>query len=366
MVVPVQDPLRQYRRLQETLERATLATFASGRWLFGPQVQSFEQAFARFCGVPTALAVGNGTDALELALLAAKAKGREVITVANAGGYTTAACRVIGATPVYVDIEADSLVISIPAALAAVTAHTAAIVVTHLYGRLADVQCLRTGLDAVGRGDVAIIEDCAQAHGAIRTGQRAGSFGNLATFSFYPTKNLGAMGDGGAILCRTEHDRQVLTELRQYGWRERYNCAVPFGRNSRMDEVQAAILLCKLPHLDDWNARRRDIVGRYRAAATASFTGWGEDSPASVAHLAVTRHPERDRVRQILHDAGVGTDIHYPILDCEQIGQQGLPMVVHDLGEARRAVSEILTLPCFPEMTDDEVTLVCDCLGRLR
>src|SRR5262249_20471929 len=160
-------------------------------WLFGQQVQNFETAFAHFCGVPYALTVGNGTDALELALLAAKAKGREVITVANAGGYTTTVCRVIGATPVYVDIEADTLLISLPAALAAVTPQTAAIVVTHLYGRLADVQRLRASLEAVRREDIVIIEDCAQAHGASRNGQRAGSFGDLATFSFYPTKNLG-------------------------------------------------------------------------------------------------------------------------------------------------------------------------------
>src|SRR5262249_7039344 len=161
-----------------------------------------------------------------------------------------------------------------------------------------------------------------------------------------PTKNLGGMGDGGAITCSDERYCQLLKELRQYGWRERYHCSIPFGRNSRMDEVQAAILLCKLPHLDGWNARRRGIVGRYRAAAPASFTAWGEDSPASVAHLAVTRHPERERVRQVLHEAGVATDIHYPILDCDQIGQQGLPMVRHDLTESRRAVAEILTLPC--------------------
>lgn len=365
MHVPIQDPLRQYINHKDSLETAILATFASGRWLFGQQVQAFEMEFARYCGVPFALTVANGTDALEISLLAARAKGREVITVANAGGYTTAACRVISAIPVYVDLDPITLLMSLPAALSAVTSQTAAVVITHLYGRFADVQSLRDGLAAMGREDIVIIEDCAQAHGAECCGRRAGSFGDLATFSFYPTKNLGGMGDGGAITCNDDFYCQQVIKLRQYGWQERYKCTVPFGRNSRMDEVQAAILRIKLPFLDGWNARRREIVEKYRGATSNSFTAWFDNTPAFVAHLAVARYPERDRIRQILQDAGVGTDIHYPVLDCDQLGQKGLPMVTHDLTESRKAAAEVLTLPCFPEMTDQEIAIVCECLQHL-
>jgi dTDP-4-amino-4,6-dideoxygalactose transaminase len=341
-----------------------MAALESGRWLFGENVARFEQEFARYCDTSCLITVANGTDALEIALIAAEAKGREVITVANAGGYTTTACRVIGAIPVYVDIDPETLLISVPSALDAVTPQTVAVVVTHLYGRVADVSALRTGLAAAGREDVVIIEDCAQAHGAQINGKRAGSFGDLATFSFYPTKNLGGMGDGGAIACNKDSYCQIVKWIRQYGWQERYRSILPYGRNSRMDEVQAAILCVKLQYLDDWNRRRRDIVSQYKASSS-SFNGWFNDSAGFVAHLAVARHPRRDHVRAQLALSEIMTDIHYPILDCDQQSQDGLLMVMHDLTESRRAISEIMTLPCFPEMSDIEVEQVCESLARL-
>lgn len=361
MWVPIQDPKRQYKLLKEDLDRCVQAVFESGRWLFGEQVNTFETSFARYCGVKYAYSVANGTDALELALLAAGAKGREVITVANAGGYTTIACRIMGALPVYVDIDQDTLLMSAPAALAAVTPQTAAIVITHLYGRLADISSFRSGLVSQGRQDIKIIEDCAQAHGASRNGHYAGSLGDIGTFSFYPTKNLGAMGDGGAIVCDDDFARQIV-QLRQYGWRERYYSVVPYGRNSRMDEIQAAILQIKLPYLDEWNKRRRQIVLHYNEAALSPFNIWCDNSSGFVAHLAIARHPERERVRKFFQDSGVMTEIHYPIPDCDQLSQQDLPCVVHDLSVTRQAVKEIFTLPCFPEMTDEEVSFVCECL----
>ncbi len=365
MIVPLQDPHRQYVAMKNDLDSAVSRTLSSGRYLMGAMMQGFETAFAKYCGVPHLVSVGNGTDALELALLAAEAKGRDVITVANAGGYTTTACRIIEARPVYVDIDPSTLLLSIPAAISAVTAETAVIVVTHLYGRMADVNLLRSALKEIGREDIRIVEDCAQAHGGIKEGQRAGSFGDFSTFSFYPTKNLGAMGDAGAIACRGESAYQKLLQLRQYGWKERYKSEVPYARNSRLDELQAAILLAKLPHLDRWNAQRREVVQRYRSAAPASFTAWFQDSPSFVAHLAVTCHPEREKVRRILSEAGIASDIHYPILDCDQPSQRGLPMVVHDLSGTRKAVAEILTLPCFPELTDGESDRVAKCLSKI-
>lgn len=364
MRVPIQDPKRQYKSLKKNIDRCVLTALESGRWFFGEQVEAFEMSFAGYCGVKHALSVANGTDALEMALVAAGAKGREVITVANAGGYTTTACRIMGAIPVYVDIDQDSLLMSLPAALAAVTSQTAAIVVTHLYGRLADVQALRSGLISHGRQDVTIIEDCAQAHGSARNSHPAGSLGDLGTFSFYPTKNLGAMGDGGAIVCTDDDLARLIMQLRQYGWRDRYHSVVPYGRNSRMDEIQAAILRVKLPYLNEWNVRRRQIVRQYNEAASEPFTVWFDDSSAFIAHLAIARHPERDRIRKVLQDLGVMTDIHYPIIDCDQPSQQGLPMVVQDLTVTRQIIKEIFTLPCFPEMKDEEISFVCECIQK--
>jgi aminotransferase EvaB len=363
--VPLQDPRRQYELLKEDIDRGVLAALESGRWLFGEQVGTFEKSFAGYCGVKYAHSVANGTDALELALVAAGAKGREVVTVVNAGGFTTTVCRIVGAVPVYVDIDPDSLLMSLPAALSAVTSQTAAVVVTHLYGRYADIRAFRSGLDSIGRQEVIIIEDCAQAHGASRGGRHAGSLGDIGTFSFYPTKNLGAMGDGGVIVCNDDDLADRIALLRQYGWREKYHSVIPFGRNSRMDEIQAAILRVKLYHLDEWNARRREIVLRYSEAASGALAVWHDDSSAFVAHLAVARHPERDRIRKLMQDSGVLTEIHYPVLDCDQPSQRGLPSVEHDLSVSRRAVKEIFTLPCFPEMTDEEISFVCKCLQKV-
>lgn len=358
MQVPLQAPLRQYEMHKEILDAAVLAVLSSGRWLFGSEVESFEKEFAEFCGVPFVCTVANGSDALEIALTTAGARGREVITAANAGGYTTTACRVIGAVPAYVDIVPETLLLSISAVLGAVTSRTAAVVVTHLYGRMVDVPALRTGLESLGRTDIVIIEDCAQAHGAVLNGQRAGSFGDLATYSFYPTKNLGGMGDGGAIACKKAAHADMVSMLRQYGWSKRYCSKVPYGRNSRMDEIQAAILRCKLPLLDTWNAKRREILAAYEIASAGGFGSCGQPVSSCVAHLAVYRHPERDRVREFFSQTGVATDVHYPTLDCDQPSQQGLPMIVHDLTQSRNAVKEIFTLPCFPEMTEEEVSIV--------
>ena len=364
MRIPIQDPRRQYELLRDDIDRCVMTVLESGRWLFGEQSEAFEILFARYCGVKHSHLVANGTDALEIALVAVGAKGREVITVAGAGGYTTTACRIIGAVPVYVDVDPDNLLMSLPGALAAITPQTAAIVVTHLYGRLADIQAFRLGLASIGRQDIKIIEDCSQAHGSVRNGYQAGSLGDLGTFSFYPTKNLGAMGDGGAIVCTDDNLSSRIMQLRQYGWRERYHSFIPYGRNSRMDELQAAILRIKIPYLNEWNERRRQIVRRYSETATKSFTVWFDDSSAFVAHLAIVRHPERDRIRKFLQNLGVMTDIHYPVLDCDQPSQQNLPQVVYDLTATRRAVKEIITLPCFPEMTDEEISFVCECLQK--
>ena len=237
----------------------------SGWYVLGPQVRDFEAAFARHVGVRHALGVANGTDALTLALRALGVQpGQPVVTVANAGCYASTALAQLGAQPLYVDVEPARLTMAPPALAAALAAHpVAAVIVTHLYGQMADMPRLAALCHAA---KVPLIEDCAQAHGATLNGRQAGAWGALACFSFYPTKNLGALGDGGAVLTDDQALAERLRALRQYGWTRKYEVTVAGGANSRLDELQAAVLLAKLPHLDAANAARRAIAARYSAA----------------------------------------------------------------------------------------------------
>ncbi|WP_231029489.1 DegT/DnrJ/EryC1/StrS family aminotransferase [Sphingomonas sp. IC-56] len=350
----------------------------SGWWLLGPRTRSFCEAFAEYVGGGECIGVANGTDALELALRVVAADSRfgggsedgelpEVVLTANAGGYSTIACHLGGLLPVYVDIDADTLLLSIDAAVAATSSRTLAVVATHLYGGLVDVPALRRALDRAGRRHVAIIEDCAQAHGLRGRDGMAGSFGDLATFSFYPTKNLGAFGDGGAVLTRDADLAKAVRTLHQYGWSRKYAIDTPYGRNSRLDEIQAAVLHSLLPHLDGANAARVSILDAYADAAPAGVSVV-RSPQGSVAHLAIVRTPARDALQAHMTANGVTTDIHYPILDCDQAGLAKLPFHVApgDLPNSRAATQEILTLPCFPTMRKDEIAKVCDALASFK
>ncbi len=229
---------------------------------------------------------------------------------------------------------------------------------THLYGRLADVEAL--GSIARERG-IAVIEDCAQAHGARSGGRMAGTRGTLGCFSFYPTKNLGALGDAGAVITDDRELAARLRSLRTYGWGAKYHCTMAGGMNSRMDELQAAALRVKLPLLDGWNRRRRDIAARYGAAIghpEITMPPPARDE-ADVCHLYVVRSRRRDSLRAHLAGAGVATDIHYPVPDYRQAGM----VPVRGLARTERACAEVLTLPCYPELTDteiDEVVAACN------
>jgi dTDP-3-amino-2,3,6-trideoxy-4-keto-D-glucose/dTDP-3-amino-3,4,6-trideoxy-alpha-D-glucose/dTDP-2,6-dideoxy-D-kanosamine transaminase len=266
--------------------------------------------------------------------------------VANAGGYSTTAIRCAGAEPLYVDVEAGSMRMDPASLRSRLTARTKAIIVTHLYGGMAAMPAL---LDAAA--GIPMIEDCAQAHGARLDGKRAGAWGGLGCFSFYPTKNLGALGDGGAVVTADATLAERLGALRQYGWIRKYEHGSVPGRNSRLDEIQAAILSVKLPRLDAWNARRREISALYSHLLHASVETPALPGEDDVAHLYVIRSPHRDRIRAELDAQGIATDIHYPIPDA-------------DLPVTRACCAEILTLPCFPEMTDDEVTRVAEAVRQ--
>jgi len=358
--VPLNETLREYRALQPALEDALLRVLRSGSYVLGSEHTAFEQSLADYLGVPHVLGVGNGTDALEIALRAlGTTADSEVVTAGNAGGYGAAAARAVGAEVVVADVDPATLLLDPDSAAAACTHRTSVVIVTHLYGRAADVAALRAALPA----GVRIVEDCAQAIGAQGPAGRCGTAGDIGTFSFYPTKNLGALGDGGALSCRSAQTAEHVRRLRQYGWSERYRVGTPGGRNSRLDELQAAALRVKLPHLDAWNARRRDILSAYAAAADGTAVTVAPPAPGDVAHLAVSRHPDRAGFAARLAALGVGSAVHYPVADHLQealgarVGPTGAPAV-------EQACQEVLSLPCFAQLTDAEVDQVCDALRR--
>ena len=349
--------------LREAFERVT----ASGRFVLGDEVRRFEREFATFCGTTHCIGVASGSDALEIALRAAGVvAGDRVATVANAAMYATLAILAIGARPVHVDVDDATLTMSADALAAIAPGSLKAVIATHLYGRLADMRAL---LAAARRHGAAVIEDCAQAHGAMRDGVRAGAFGLAGCFSFYPTKNLGALGDGGAITTSDDGLAARVQALRQYGWSDKYCVTLAGGRNSRLDELQAALLRARLPFLDRENGRRRQIVNAYatriRHAAIRTPPPAGDDN---VAHLAVLRCGQRDALRDHLRRRGIGTDVHYPIADHRQ------PLLVAQAGDARepslpvteRACADVVSLPVFPALRDDEVDAVVDACNDWR
>jgi dTDP-4-amino-4,6-dideoxygalactose transaminase len=362
IAIPVNDLARHNAPLRDRLSAAIERVIAAGPYILGPGVKEFECAFAEYCGVTHCVGTANGTDAIELALRACGvAPGQSVITVANAGGYSTSAILATGARPVYVDIDPATLLIDIDRIRDAIPPGVAAIIATHLYGRMIDMPAL---LNVAGRAGVPVIEDCAQAHGARLMGKAAGSWGLCGCFSFYPTKNLGALGDGGAVVSNDGAIAAAVRELRQYGWRERFRATREGGRNSRLDELQAAILLEKLPLLDCWNQRRRDLAALYRQDLEGCEIRLTQDcGAADVAHLFVARVKQRDFVRSRLVEMGIGADVHYPVPDHRQEGWSRNGWANVSLPQTEAACAQVLTLPCFPELTDEEAAQV---VGALR
>jgi len=361
-MIALNDLARHHAPLAAELEAAMARVHARGWYILGPEVAAFEHEFAAYVGAAECVAVANGTDALELALRAlAMGPDDAVATVANAGMYSTTAIRAAGATPTYVEIDASTLQMDPAALAAALTPRTRALIVTHLYGRFAHIDLL--GQIARERG-VALIEDCAQAHGARIAGGMAGSHGRLGCFSFYPTKNLGALGDAGAIVTGDRDLASRLRALRTYGWGTKYHCTMEGGMNSRMDELQAAVLRAKLPHLDRWNLRRREIAARYTKAIRHPYVVLppSVDDGSDVAHLYVVRSRARESLREHLKSAGIATDIHYPVPDHRQPGAGIVPS--KGLARTDRACAEVLSLPCYPELTDAEVDAVAAACNR--
>jgi dTDP-3-amino-2,3,6-trideoxy-4-keto-D-glucose/dTDP-3-amino-3,4,6-trideoxy-alpha-D-glucose/dTDP-2,6-dideoxy-D-kanosamine transaminase len=361
-VIPVNDLGRRAGGIRERLIDAAAGVIDSGWYSNGPRLNAFEAAFAEYCGVTNCIGVASGTDALELALRACGAQpGKRVITVANAGGYSTTAILATGAEPMFVDIDPATMLVDIQSLSHAVAADTAAIVVTHLYGRMVNMPAV---MEVAARCGLPVVEDCAQAHGARMDGKAAGAWGTLGCFSFYPTKNLGAIGDGGAVVTQDPALARSVRELRQYGWTEKYHTTYLGGRNSRLDEIQAAFLFEQLPMLEGWNHRRRQIARQYADGLrdtdlTLPAAGGGE----YVAHLYVIAVRERETLRARLRSAGVATDVHYPVPDHWQAAWNGCPWAGVALPATEESASRVLTIPCFPELTDSEV---CAVIAALR
>ena len=309
--VPLIGLQREWVEIGDELDAAIHRVIARSSFILGPEVTEFESAFASYCGTAGAVGVASGTDAIMLALAAAGVgDGDEVITSDLTSGATATAIVRAGARPVLVDIDAATMNIDPRAVEAAIGPRTRAILPVHLYGRLADMPALR---ELARAHDLLLIEDCAQAVGAMVGGRRAGSFGDVGCFSFYPTKNLGAFGDGGIVVSSNPDFLERARLLRTYGWTDR-DYSVTLGFNSRLDELQAAILATKLRHLDAWNRRRAQVAARYDAGfKRIEGVKSPRLEPGHAWHLYVIRVAARDEVRRRLAELGVATGVHYPV-----------------------------------------------------
>jgi aminotransferase EvaB len=356
-------PVNDLRRgaLDDDVAEAVNRVVASGWYLLGEETAAFESELAEYLGAGHVVGVASGTDALELACLALNGgAGQEVVTAANAGGYASVAAYRCGMRARFADVDDRDLLLTPRTVEEALTPRTTIVIVTHLYGKMAPVSEICELCHSKG---ILVIEDCAQAAGARADGRYAGSVGDAAAFSFYPTKNLGALGDAGAVVTSDDSVAARARRLRQYGWDVKYRIEQAGGKNSRLDEIQAAVLRVRLPQLEDLNRRRREIARDYADALSATAVRMAQGGEEDyVAHLAVIRTTHRAAFAQALAARGVATDTHYPIPDHRQkvIGQ---PWVRLPVTEA--ASEEVLSLPCFPELAPEELELICAALAEV-
>ncbi len=370
-MVPFLDLQRQYRRIEEEILSATREVYEKGRFILGEEVSTFEEEFAQYCGVRYGVGVGSGTDALYLALKALGiGEGDEVITVAHSFIATALAISFAGAKPLFVDIDPETYTMDPNALERLVKGRTVkegkrsikAILPVHLYGYPAEMDAI---MDIADRYDLIVIEDACQAHGAAYRGRKVGSFGTLGCFSFYPTKNLGGYGDGGMVVTDHEDVYENLRLLRCYGEVRKYHHVLK-GNNSRLDEIQAAILRVKLKYLDRWNDERRERARSY----TRMFDGMRITCPVEkeharhAYHLYVIRTDERDALQAFLKESEIRTLIHYPVPIHLQEAYRELGYREGDFPVSEGASREVLSLPCFPEMTDAEVEEVAETIRR--
>ena len=344
--------------IREAIDRV----ITRGWFILGPELAAFEEEFAAACGARHAVGVNTGTDAIALALRAIGiGPGDEVITSPLSAAYSALAIQMAGATPVFADLDIDRLTVDPALVEAAITTKTAAILPVHLYGQAADM----VAIEAIARRhNLAIVEDACQAHLSTENGRPVGTIGAAGAFSFYPTKNLGALGDAGAIITNDAALADKLKRLRNGGQSSKYH-HVEFGVNSRLDEMQAAVLRARLPLLPAWTTRRRAIAARYRKALVdAPVIVPPERDPGHVYHLFPVRSPNRDAMQAHLRDEGVETLIHFPVPIPRQPAMASLPASSCPIAD--RVCNEVFSLPLHPALTDGEVDRVAAAVHAFR
>jgi dTDP-4-amino-4,6-dideoxygalactose transaminase len=362
MRIPFVDLKHQYHEIKAELQEAIDGVLEKGIFVGGEEVEWFEEAFAQYCGVRFAVGVGSGTEALHLALLACGVgSGHEVITVPNTFVATTEAISLTGARPVFVDIDPETYTMDTGQIESAITERTKAVIPVHLYGQPADMVPI---LAIAERHKLLVVEDAAQAHGALYKGKKTGGFGTVACFSFYPTKNLGAYGEGGAVVTDHEEIAQRVMMLRDHGSRQKYSHEIE-GLNSRLDTLQAAILRVKLRHLEQWNEQRQERAALYDALlqdAKGVVRPMVRQGCTHVYHLYVIRCTERDRLREYLGNTGIVTGIHYPVPVYQQPAYDYLGISEGTYPVTERVAAEILSLPMYPELRRVDVEHVAEAI----
>lgn len=361
-MIPIFDSKRQYETIGKDVEKEVLEVLRSGQYILGKHNKALEQELADFIGVKHTVCLNSGTDALHLAMRALDiGAGDEVITTAFTFVATAEAVGIVGAKPVFVDINADTFNIDPAKIENAITPKTKAIVPVHLYGQPAQMDMI---LDIAKRHNLFVIEDACQAIGALYNGKMVGSFGDIGCFSFYPTKNLGAMGDGGLLTTNSDALRDRVVALRNHGGAVRYHHD-EIGVNSRLDEVQAAILRVKLKHVNEWNKKRRENAYRYNelfAKCPDIVTPKEIDNSYCVYHQYTVKIPNRDNIHKMLQEKGIGAMLYYPIPLHLQKVHAYLGMGKGSLPITERNTEVVISLPMFPELTAEEQKTVADTL----
>ena len=355
--LPLANPSLDNAKYFPSLEKKIINILRGDKYILGKEVSLFQKNFARYCNSKFCLGTSSGTDSILLALKALNIKENDkVITAPNAGYYSTLSIKAQKAIPIYVDIDPNSMTISNSSIEKILDENKVkCIVITHLFGFLANLDPI---LKLASKHNIPIIEDCAQAHGAKFKGKVAGTFGDIGTYSFYPTKNLGAIGDAGALITNKKDIYEALIKLYQYGWGDKYYVDMPFGQNSRMDEMQAGILNVKLKKIDKLNVLRKKIVNSYAAVNFNNLSVHNFKNDNFVAHMAIVRTKYRNKLKKYLLNNNIGCDIHYPILDY----QQHANLIKTQCNNAEQINKEILSIPCYPSMKSQEVNYVISVL----
>jgi aminotransferase EvaB len=363
-VVPINDLSRWDNSERDRIDRRIQEVVKSGHFMLGSNTKELESLLSQRLDGMNVMCVGNGTDALAVSILGLGLQaGDKIATAANAGGYATGAILRLGCIPILVDIDLTTAQISTGSLDGVLVEHPdiKAVVVTHLFGLMVDIRAISS---IAREKNIYLIEDCAQAIGAELDSREAGSWGDASTFSFYPTKNLGCLGDGGAVAFRRTDDFERGRRVAQYGWSERYIISDLNGFNSRIDEIQAAVLLERIQSLKANNDKRRAIVRQYSASLPANHQMIWHDDASYVGHLAILVGPSRSHIQQVLDAHQVGHGIHYPLTDNQQPAWQKV-FVAASVPNCEKLGKQIVTIPCFPAMTDAEVAQVCTALAAL-